>query len=102
MDPNLVSIGEQPRHVPIRLFDSPILARQAACRPDLACFVTTTNHVNNNIDSSGNNIDNSNSPAKIASSLTSNVWLLDPLPSWKFQLHPTVEAALQNVVHTSM
>jgi hypothetical protein len=96
MDPNVVSMGEQPMHVPLRLFDSTLLARQAACRPDLACFVTS--NINNKTNQQGIP---SPCTATIASGLTSNVWLLDPLPCWKFQLHPTVEAALQNVIHTT-
>jgi beta-galactosidase/beta-glucuronidase len=104
MDPNMVSMGEESMHVPIRLFDSPILARQAACRPDLACFVTTTNDdYNSNQPSQPHDPPGTTttSSATVASGLTSNVWLLDPLPAWKFQLHPTVEAALQNIIHTT-
>jgi Glycosyl hydrolases family 2, sugar binding domain len=84
MDPKIHGVNRQDMHVPLRLFTSTIEARKAAVRPDMACFSTVP-------------IDTSSNQQHVVSNLTPNVWLLDPLPSWKFHLYQTVEEALATV-----
>lgn len=110
MDPNCTGCGQQQQkrrrqemHTMTRLHNSSRNSRRAACRPDLACFSTTTTTtvpvegVSDDDKSRSKKQQRPNPQQHVASNLTNNVWLLDPLPSWKFQLYHTVEQALEAV-----
>ncbi|KAG7345293.1 beta-galactosidase [Nitzschia inconspicua] len=95
MDPKVFGVGRQDMHVPLRLFGSVQNARLAACRPDLASFSTGP------LDKAPMDCHPRQLQQQhVVSNLTSNVWLLDPLPSWTFQLFSTVEQALKAVQQT--
>lgn len=78
MDPSVPAIDRKPMHVPLRLFTSEQDARRAACLPQLVAMTNAP-------------------PQSEEDKLAPNVWKLDKLDQWTFQLQNTVEDGLEVV-----